>query len=189
MSPRRNPADAPPPPNTGVSYGNTECGARYSDAALNQGRPVGPRGETDSRNNYSANLHADFEVTFASTTVRAPTNNPSVPRSFPPRVTILPPRPLPFACDALMSFRTIDSGSRYANTGPFCLRQFGRNMSIMISSLFPRRSPNLREKRQRDVSSARDWILTRDSHSQRKRDAHLQTRVNGKGTKKYKMRR
>lgn len=34
---------------------------------LNQMDPRRPQGETVTRNNYSANLHADFEVTFTRT--------------------------------------------------------------------------------------------------------------------------
>lgn len=83
---------------------------RCNTVVLNQGN-LRRTLERDGQNNYSANLHADFEVTFASAIVRELTTVPSLPSL--PRVLHVSNHH-PFADDALMSFRTTGSGTQYA---------------------------------------------------------------------------
>lgn len=54
-------------PQTSFVHDATRTNTRLG-STLNQMDPRQPQGETVTRNNYSTNLHADFEVTFTRTT-------------------------------------------------------------------------------------------------------------------------
>lgn len=63
---------------------------RYPRTTLDQADSRRPRGETVARNNYSANLHTDFEVTFTRTTTE-----PVFQRTNEPFTRVLSMRMLP----------------------------------------------------------------------------------------------